>query len=50
MVWNFSSWMGQKNFQSATELSCEMVNLEIKLKEIIEKFKYRTTRAHGIIN
>ena len=28
---------GQKNFQSAVELSCDIVNLEMKVKEIIEK-------------
>lgn len=40
---------GQKNFQSAIELSCEMVNLEIKLKEIIEKFKALGTRKRELI-
>ena len=40
---------GQKNFQSAIELSCEMVNLEIKLKEIIEKFKALKTRKRELI-
>ena len=40
---------GQKNFQSAIELSCEMVNLEIKLKEIIEKFKALRTRKRELI-
>ena len=28
---------GQKNFQSAIELSCVIVNLEVKVKEIIEQ-------------
>lgn len=40
---------GQKNFQSAIELSCEMVNLEIKLKEIIEKFKALGTRKRELV-
>jgi len=40
---------GQKNFQNAIELSCEMVNLEIKLKEIIEKFKALKTRKRELI-
>lgn len=40
---------GQKNFQSAIELSCEMVNLEIKLKEIIEKFKALETRKRELM-
>lgn len=40
---------GQKNFQSAIELSCEMVNLEIKLKKIIEKFKALGTRKRELI-
>ena len=31
--------MGQKNFQSAIELSCEVVNLEANLTEIIEKIQ-----------
>ena len=35
---------GQKNFQSAIELSCEVVNLEAKLSEIIDKFKVIKTR------
>lgn len=35
---------GQKNFQSAIELSCEVVNLEAKLSEIIDKFKVLKTR------
>lgn len=40
---------GQKNFQSAIELSCEMVNLEIKLKKIIEKFKALGTRKRELV-
>lgn len=40
---------GQKNFQTAIELSCEMVNLETKLKEIIEKFKALKTRKREFI-
>lgn len=40
---------GQKNFQSAIELSCEMVNLEIKLNEIIEKFKALKKRKSELI-
>lgn len=39
---------GQKNFQSAIELSCEMVNLEIKLKQIIEEFKALKTRKREL--
>ncbi|XP_078376768.1 vacuolar ATPase assembly protein VMA22-like [Oculina patagonica] len=40
---------GQKNFQSAIELSCEMVNLEIKLNEIIERFKALKARKRELI-
>ena len=40
---------GQKNFQSAIELSCELVNLEIKLKEIIEKFKALKARKRELM-
>lgn len=40
---------GQKNFQSAIELSCEMVNLELKLKEIEEKFKALKARKRDVI-
>ena len=40
---------GQKNFQNAIELSCEMVNLEIKLKEIIAKFKAAKTRKRQLV-
>ena len=40
---------GQKNFQSATELCCEVVNLETKLKEIIAKFKDLKTRKSELI-
>lgn len=35
---------GQRNFQSAIELSCEVTNLEFKLSEIIEKFKVLKAR------
>lgn len=41
---------GQKNFQSAIELSCEMVNFEIKLKEIVEKFKALKTRKRELMS
>ena len=40
---------GQKNFQSAIELTCEMVNLEIKLKEIIKTFKALKTLKRELI-
>ncbi|XP_078376790.1 vacuolar ATPase assembly protein VMA22-like [Oculina patagonica] len=40
---------GQKNFQSAIELSCEMVNLEFKLKEMIERFKALKARKRELI-
>lgn len=35
---------GQRNFQSAIELSCEVTNLEFKVSEIIEKFKVLKAR------
>lgn len=35
---------GQRNFQNAIELSCEVTNLEFKLSEIIEKFKVLKAR------
>ena len=40
---------GQKDFQSAIELSCELANLETKLREIIDKFKALKTRKRELI-
>ena len=40
---------GQKNFQSAIELSCEVANLEAKAREIIGKFEVCKRRKKEVI-
>lgn len=40
---------GQKNFQNAIELSCEMVNVEMKVKEIIERLNCLKARKKELL-
>ncbi|XP_068740603.1 coiled-coil domain-containing protein 115-like [Montipora capricornis] len=40
---------GQRNFQTAIELCCEVANLESKLREIIQKFNALKTRKEKLI-
>lgn len=40
---------GQNNFQSAIELSCDIVNLEMKVKEIIEKLNVLKIRKKELL-